>query len=105
MDNDIETPTQSTMLKEFKKRMHIFHNSEDDNLQRILTASVFAIKRNTGYSDYKINEPEFVELVFERSRYAYNDQLEWFEDNFLSQLLGLQLTSLGGDDIGTTTNV
>ena len=32
------------------------------------------------------------ELVFERTRYAYNDALEYFETNFLSQITGLSLS-------------
>jgi len=76
-----------TLLKEFKSRMHIFHNSEDDNLKRILNSSGESIKRVTGATD--IDTPELEELVLERSRYAYNDSLEYFEDNFLSSLLGV----------------
>ena len=61
---------------------------EDDNLKRILSASVKALIRSCG--DYDIdNDEEFKELVFERSRYVYNDALEYFETNFLSQITGL----------------
>ncbi|WP_226677205.1 hypothetical protein [Mesobacillus jeotgali] len=78
------------ILKEFKERMHL-GDHEDDNLRRILSASNKALIRSCG--DYDINTDEsFKELVFERSRYVYNDALEYFNENFLSEI-----TSLGID--------
>ncbi|MDO6849199.1 hypothetical protein Q4S57_14660 [Priestia megaterium] len=63
-------------------------NYEDDNLRRILSASVTALTRVCG--DYDINlDEEFKELVFERSRYIYNDALEYFNDNFLTEINSL----------------
>lgn len=84
------------LIDEFKKRMHIFHSVEDDNLTRILDASQAAVTRMTGVND--LGNPEYVELVLERGRYAYNDQLEFFEENFQSELLGLSAESLPDDD-------
>ena len=73
------------ILKEFKERMHITHNSEDDNLTRILNASNIALKSMCG--EYLIGEDiDFKELVFERSRYVYNDALEYFNANFQSHI-------------------
>jgi hypothetical protein len=43
----------------------------------------------TGVSD--ITNNQFKELVIERTRYVYNDQVEFFEDNFLSTIIGLSL--------------
>jgi hypothetical protein len=39
------------------------------------------------------------ELVFERTRYLYNDAVEYFEDNFLSEItsLGLSIALKEGD--------
>lgn len=82
------------LLKEFKDRMHIFHDSEDDNLKRMLKASQNAITRMTGVND--MNNEEYKELILERSRYAYNDSLEFFEENFISQILGVSF--IGGLD-------
>lgn len=79
------------ILEEFKERMHITHSSEDDNLKRLLSFSVSAIKQSCGDFDIKENE-RAKELVFERSRYAYNDALEYFNDNFLSELNSLGLS-------------
>ncbi|PEL43245.1 hypothetical protein CN605_19460 [Bacillus toyonensis] len=74
-------------LQEFKDRMHL-GDEEDDNLKRILSTSNKALLRVCG--DYDIdNDEEFKELVFERSRYVYNDAIEYFDKNFLSQINSL----------------
>ena len=78
------------ILQEFKDRMHL-GDYEDSNLKRILSASNQELTRICG--DYDINTDEaFKELVFERSRYVYNDALEYFNTNFLNQInsLGIQ---------------
>jgi hypothetical protein len=78
------------VLTEFKQRMHFDGFDEDDNLIRILTASVIALKRACG--EYDINTDEsFKELVFERSRYVYNDALEYFNTNFITEINNLSL--------------
>lgn len=83
---DVITPE---VLQEFKDRMHL-DDGEDDNLMRILKASNEDLKVICG--EYDINTHErFKELVFERSRYAYNDALEYFCTNFLTQINNLNL--------------
>ena len=79
------------ILEEFKERMHL-GNGEDSNLRRILSASVKALKEDCG--DYDLSHERFKELVFERSRYVYNDALEYFDDNFLSQINSLAFSIL-----------
>jgi hypothetical protein len=72
------------IVTEFKERMRL-GDDEDANLMRILSASLEALKKVCG--DYDIETDEaFKELVFERSRYAYNDALEYFNNNFLNQI-------------------
>ncbi|WP_433959315.1 hypothetical protein [Cytobacillus horneckiae] len=88
------------ILQQFKERMHL-GDHEDDNLKRILSASNIALLRACG--DYDINSDEtFKELVFERSRYVYNDALEYFNTNFLSEInsLGINkaLEEMGDSD-------
>jgi hypothetical protein len=75
------------ILNEFKERMHL-GDEEDENLKRILSASLKALKKACGAYDIDYDE-EFKELVFERSRYVYNDALEFFDDNFLCQINSL----------------
>ncbi|PEF89854.1 hypothetical protein [Bacillus cereus] len=75
------------ILQQFKERMHL-GDEEDDNLKRILSTSNKALLRVCGNYDLNKDE-EFKELVFERSRYVYNDALEYFDKNFLSQINSL----------------
>lgn len=78
------------VLQQFKDRMHL-GDYEDDNLIRILSASHAELYRVCG--SYDINTDEaFKELVFERSRYAYNDALEYFNANFISQINSLSIS-------------
>lgn len=83
---DVITPE---ILKEFKDRMHL-DDGEDGNLLRILKASNEDLVIICGDYDISTNE-RFKELVFERSRYAYNDALEYFYTNFLTQINNLNL--------------
>lgn len=91
----VETITQE-IVEEFKSRMHL-DDDEDGNLLRILKASHEDLIRICG--DYDIgSDGVFKELVFERSRYAYNDALEYFYTNFLTQINNLNLSkALEGD--------
>ncbi|KMY49567.1 hypothetical protein [Peribacillus loiseleuriae] len=84
------------ILTEFKERMHL-GDDEDENLIRILSASNVELKRICG--NYDLNTDEvFKELVFERSRYVYNDAIEFFNDNFLSQINSLGITKALEED-------
>ncbi|MCP9305716.1 phage gp6-like head-tail connector protein [Lacticaseibacillus paracasei] len=90
-DDQIES-----LLTDFKARMSIYHSSEDAELKNMLQASYDAVNRMTGVSD--ITNTQFKELVIERTRYVYNDQVEFFEDNFLSTIIGLNLQAYGEED-------
>lgn len=84
--------------------MHISHN-EDDNLKRLLSFSIISLKNSCGSFDVygdKDTDIRGKELVFERTRYAYNDALEYFEDNFLSEITGLGLSLIPEDDTDAT---
>jgi len=84
----VDVITQNILI-EFKDRMKL-GDDEDDNLTRILKASVEDLQAICG--NYDINTSErFKELVFERSRYVYNDALEYFYNNFLTQLNNLNI--------------
>ena len=83
------------IVDEFKERMHL-GDYEDDNLKRILQASYAALKDVCG--DYDLNDTEFKELVFERSRYVYNDALEYFEENFLTRINTLSMRKALNED-------
>ncbi|MEI2317639.1 hypothetical protein [Bacillus paramobilis] len=80
----MDTVISNEILQQFKDRMRL-GDDEDDNLRRILFASNQALIKDCG--TYDINEDEtFKELVFERSRYVYNDALEYFTKNFFTEI-------------------
>ena len=83
------------ILQEFKDRMHL-GDFEDDNLSRILKASYEDLKEMCG--DYTLDDEAFKELVYERSRYVYNDALEYFEENFLTRINTLSMRKVLGDE-------
>lgn len=77
------------LLKSFKDRMRIFHNGEDANLSKMLESSGSAILNLVGSKDS--TDPRVRELILERARYVYNDQVEFFYDNFRGDLMALSL--------------
>lgn len=81
--------------------MRITHSSEDNNLKLLLSFSIVDITEKCGTFNIEENE-RAKELVFERTRYAYNDALEYFNDNFLSQInslaLSIALAEIGDSD-------
>jgi hypothetical protein len=77
------------LLEPFKERMRIFHSGEDKNLSQILESSEANILSLVG-SQYP-TEPRVRELILERARYVYNDQVEFFYGNFQGDLMALSL--------------
>ena len=77
------------LLKYFKERMRIFHNGEDNNLSKMLESSESAILSLVGSKDS--SDPRVRELILERARYVYNDQVEFFYGNFQGDLMALSL--------------
>jgi hypothetical protein len=84
-----ETKELHPLLKSFKERMRIFHSGEDNNLSRMLESSESAILSLVGSNDSA--NPRVRELILERARYAYNDQVEFFYGNFQGDLMALSL--------------
>ena len=84
-----ETKELHPLLKAFKERMRIFHSGEDNNLSRMLESSESAILSLVGSNDSA--NPRVRELILERARYAYNDQVEFFYGNFQGDLMALSL--------------
>ena len=71
------------LLKQFKDKLHILHDDEDDNLKRLLSFSYEILCENID------NNEQGKSLVFERARYEYNDKLEYFDTNFLGEMSSL----------------
>ena len=86
-----ETKQFHPLLRAFKERMKIFHDAEDANLSRMLTSSEKAILDLTDSFDASDSRVE--ELILERSRYLYNDQVEFFFANFQGEILELSLNN------------
>lgn len=84
-----ETKELHPLLKAFKERMRIFHDGEDNNLSRMLESSEAAILSLVGSKD--TTDTRVRELILERARYAYNDQVEFFYENFQGDLMALSL--------------
>ncbi|EDN7323695.1 phage gp6-like head-tail connector protein [Listeria monocytogenes] len=90
-----------TLLETFKERMHIFHDSEDSNLKQLLSFSIADLQDKCGV--FNVDEHDRArELVIERTRYAYNDAIEFFDENFQSQItslgFSLYVAESGGSD-------
>lgn len=81
--------------------MHIFHDGEDDNLKQLLSFSIAFVRERGGDLESDSDSLGLLakELVLERTRYAYNDSLEYFEDNFLSEIISLSIAMAGDDDV------
>lgn len=78
------------LLVAFRDRLKL-SDDEDENLTRILHASIEDLIDKCGEYDVH-NSERFKELVFERGRYAYNDALEFFDSNFITQITNLSLS-------------
>ncbi|MDW4486460.1 hypothetical protein QI192_00560 [Staphylococcus saprophyticus] len=89
-------------VDEFKSRNRIFYNMEDDRIKKDLEMSYEDIQSKCGR--FSIDEMSIGrELVYERTRYVFNDKLEEFHNNFLSSIVQLQILNMEVPDDGTTT--
>lgn len=89
--NMVDTP----LLESFKTYMRIFHSAEDDYLTDLLGASERDILALVGGN---LSDREVKELVFNRARYAYTGNLEFFYENFQSRIFDLSLR-LNGEEL------
>lgn len=84
------------LLEPFKERMKIFHSGEDNNLSRMLESSEANILSLVG--SQRPTEPRVRELILERARYVYNDQVEFFYENFQGDLMALSLENYKAEE-------
>lgn len=92
----------SNHVEEFKNRNRIFYNFEDERIKNDLEMSFEDIKSKCGEFDIDDNLLGR-ELVYERTRYVFNDKLEEFHNNFLSSIVQLQILNMEVSDDGTST--
>lgn len=90
----------SDHVEEFKNRNRIFYDIEDDRIESDLKMSYEDIKSKCG--DFDMNNVIGRELVYERTRYVFNDKLEEFHNNFLSNIVQFQIENMEVSDNGTT---
>lgn len=85
-------------LNSFKQRMRISTNDSDElaNLTDMLIASYTSIIRLVGVPD--ASDPEVKELIFERSRYTYNDALDEFKENYAQNIRDVFLANQSSVD-------
>lgn len=78
-------------LNAFKQRMRITTDDPDElaSLTQMLMASYTSILRLVGVDD--ATDPEVEELIFERSRYTYNDALDEFRGNYKQNIRDVYL--------------
>jgi hypothetical protein len=90
------------LLQELKGRLTISHSGQDSDLKKLLSYSIAYVESKCGKFDVNGEtniDKRATELVFERTRYAYNDALEYFEDNFLSEIFSLGIEMVGDNDV------
>lgn len=81
------------IVEEFKARMKIYHSHEDDRLKSMLENSYAFLSNKCG--PFPMDEPnQGRELVFERTRYVYQDAVEHFDHNFGSMVMNFMLRNL-----------
>ncbi|MFU0768947.1 phage head-tail adapter protein [Staphylococcus pasteuri] len=89
------------LLSEFKDYTKISHDTEDEYLKNLLKKSYSNLVSRFG--EFNIYENlEGQDLVFARSRYAYEDLLEYFNDNYQDDLISFGLNNVTGS--GTNEN-
>lgn len=90
----------SDHVEEFKNRNRIFYDIEDDRIESDLKMSYEDIKSKCG--DFDMNNAIGRELVYERTRYVFNDKLEEFHNNFLPNIVQFQIENMEVSDNGIT---
>lgn len=92
-------------LKSFKQRMRINTEDPDElaNLTKMLIASYTSILRLVGVSD--ATDPEVEELIYERSRYTYNDALDEFKENYKENIRDVFLANQSEESEGSDDKV
>lgn len=81
------------MIEKLKQYLNISweDNKLDKKLINLLEQSKNALTSLMGVSINFEEDKELEELLFNRVRYSYNNSLEYFEENFKSEILRLQL--------------
>lgn len=80
------------MLQEVKEYLKITWDDEDSYIQGIINRGKDYLNNLTGTElDFKV-EGQPKALLLDYCRYAYNNALEYFEENFHKEIVRLQFT-------------
>lgn len=79
------------MLEELKEYLKITWTDEDNSLTSIVERGKSNLEELTGTTLDFETEGQAKSLLLDYCRYAYNNALEYFEENFSKEILRLQL--------------
>ncbi|MGV3054837.1 head-tail connector protein [Streptococcus hyovaginalis] len=77
------------LLPIFKERMRIFHDMDNNNLSFILQSSQEALDGLLGLDMMSTRSGK--ELIIERSRFVFNDNLELFYESYKNEIARIAL--------------
>ncbi|WP_353458871.1 phage head-tail adapter protein [Staphylococcus aureus] len=78
------------LLVKFKSLEKIDYNSEDEFLRELLKMSYTRLKNQCGA--FELDNLAGQELILNRTRYAYQDLLEHFNENYRADLIDFSLS-------------
>lgn len=87
------------LLKDVKDYLKITWDDEDDSLDGIIRRGQANLEELTGTTLNFEQEGQAKSLLLDYCRYAYNNALEYFEENFSKEILRLQLTEAVKHDV------
>lgn len=79
------------LLKDVKDYLKITWDDEDDSLDGVIRRGQANLEELTGTTLNFEQEGQAKSLLLDYCRYAYNNALEYFEENFSKEILRLQL--------------
>lgn len=80
------------LLKDVKNYLKITWDDEDSSLEGIIKRGQANLQQLTGTILNFEQEGQAKSLLLDYCRYAYNNALEYYEENFSREILRLQLT-------------
>lgn len=91
------------MLQEVKAELKITWNDEDESLKGIIARGEKTLTNIMGVTLNFDEQTEEKALLLNYCRYAYNNALEYFEQNFASDILRIQLQKAVEEDNAENT--
>lgn len=83
-----------TLLQDVKNYLRITWDEEDEDVSKMISRALAYFKRKTGHTIDFVKDEDARQLLLDRCRYVRNHMAEEFEDNFLSEILSLQVSVL-----------